>query len=406
MVRFYRHHEGLYDYQKEGVEFLATRRRAYLADVPGLGKTAQALVAADLVDAKKILVVCPASAVPVWQQEAERWWRPHMGRSLGVVSYAKLARNPAPPDARFDLVILDEAHYTKSPKAKRTKAALKLASTSERAWLLSGSPMPNNPTELWTMFHYLWRQYVPPEAQTYAEWRDYFCKWYDADFGPRVTGTKPTVSELKVMLQRVMLRRRVSDVGLQLPPLRLHVVPLPADADFAEELETLIEEEGIETATVRRLLGAHKAERIAKVLGEEGLKRIVVMYHHRDTGTILTEALTKAGYTIFGFDGRTNALTRGHEVEQFQAYPWPETPAAFVVQQQAGGVAITLTAASEIILVEPDWSPEVNVQAIKRIHRISQTDPCRARIFSVDESLDDGIMKTLATKIQMRKEIL
>lgn len=403
-MRFYAHHDGLFDYQKEGVEFLATRRRAYLADAPGLGKTAQALVAADLIDAKNIVVVCPASAIPVWQQEAERWWRPHMGRHMTITSYGKLLRSD--PLGRLDLVILDEAHYTKSPKAKRTKAAFNLAATSERTWLLSGSPVPNDPTELWTAFHYLWRQYVPPEAQTYAEWRDYFCKWYTADYGPRVTGTKPTVSELKTMLGRVMLRRRVSDVGLQLPPLRLHVVPLPADVDFAEELETLIEEEGIETATVRRLLGAHKAQRIADVICDEGIKRVVVMYHHRDTGQILLKALTRGGYTVFGFDGRTNVLVRGHEVEQFQTYPYPDKQAAFVVQQQAGGVAITLTAASEIILVEPDWSPEVNAQAIKRIHRISQTDPCRARIFSVDESLDDGIMKTLATKIQMRKEVL
>ncbi len=78
----------------------------------------------------------------------------------------------------------------------------------------------------------------------------------------------------------------------------------------------------------------------------------------------------------------------------------------FVVQQQAGGVAITLTAASEIVLVEPDWSPEVNAQAIKRVHRISQRNPVRARIFKVEESLDDGIMEGLARKIAMRKEIL
>jgi len=411
-VSFYRHHEGLYDYQKCGAEFLAVRRRAYLADVPGLGKTAQALVAADLIDAKNIVVVCPASAVPVWEREAERWWRPWMGRRMAIVSYNKLARvhGATPlddPSIRpLDLVILDEAHYCKSPKAKRTKAAMRLAAYAERAWLLSGSPMPNNPTELWTMFHYLWRQDVPSEAQTYADWRDYFCKWYHADHGPRVTGTKPTVAELRTMLSRVMLRRRVSDVGLQLPPLRLHVVPLPADRRFAEELETLIEEEGIETATVRRLLGAHKAERIARVICDEAPKKIVVMYHHRDTGALLTKALQAGGYMVFGFDGSTPSHVRGHEVEQFQTFPFPDKYAAFVVQQQAGGVAITLTAAAEIILVEPDWSPEANVQAIKRIHRISQTDPCRARIFSVEESLDDGIMKTLAAKIQMRKEVL
>ena len=395
----------LYDYQLQGVDFLLANPRAYLADVPGLGKTAQALVAADRLDVKDVLVICPASAIPVWQQEVKTWWPAHMGRSLRLVSYAMLSRGSMTlnPEA---LVILDEAHYCKSPKAKRTKAALSIAREAERAWLLSGSPMPNNPWELWTIFHYLWPEFMPLGVTTNHDWLDHFCKWFRTEkYGPRVTGTK-NAEQLSSMLRGFMLRRRVQDVGLQLPPLRLHVVPLPADRRFAEELETLIDEEGIETATVRRLLGAHKAERIADVLIEEAPNRVVIMYHHRDTGSVLRKKLTDAGWHVFGFDGGMPALSRGFEVEQFQTFPFPDKHAAFVVQQQAGGIAITLTAANEIVLVEPDWSPEVNAQAIKRVHRISQDRPVRARIFCVDESLDSGIMKLLAQKIQMRKEVL
>jgi SNF2 family DNA or RNA helicase len=127
------------------------------------------------------------------------------------------------------------------------------------------------------------------------------------------------------------------------------------------------------------------------------------MYHHKTTGAYLRQKLEAGGYVIYGFDGSTPQSTRADQVEGFQKGAYR---AAFVVQQQAGGVAITLTRASEIVLVEPDWSPEVNAQAIKRVHRIGQERPVRARIFKVEDSLDEGIMDNLARKIAMRKEIL
>ena len=404
----------LYDYQEHGVNFLARNERAYLADVPGLGKTAQAIHAVMKVQGwtgslLSILVVCPAVAVAVWENEWEKWWP--QARPPQIISYAKLARYPSPPDDQYDLVILDEAHYTKSPEAKRTRAALKVAARAKRAWLLSGTPMPNNPNELYTVFKALWPERIPAGIETEFDWMNYFCKWYNHEsYGPRITGNKNT-GMLKDMLdgdwlagsKPLMLRRRIKDVGLQLPPLRLHVVPLPADADFAGELETMIEEHGIETATVRRLLGSHKAGRIAKLVGDELLSPIVLMYHHRDTGAKLRAKLIVRGWRCYGFDGSHTPSQRAREVERFQSDP--KGPKCMIVQQQAGGTAITLTAAAEIILVEPDWSPGVNAQAIKRVHRIGSDRPVRARLFSVQGSLDEAIMETLVKKIGMEQEV-
>jgi SNF2 family DNA or RNA helicase len=405
----------LYPYQLLGSQFLAANKRAYLADVPGLGKTAQAIRAIMVLQGTSgtimhILVVCPAVAIPVWQSEWAKWWP--AGRPPTIVSYAKLAKSP-PGSQIFDLVILDEAHYVKSPEAKRTRAALVHAARAERAWLLSGTPMPNNPSELYTVFNNLWPERIPPEIKTAHQWMDHFCTWYqpaERGWGPRITGSKNT-KQLVEMLnggtrehwRAIMLRRRVQDVDLQLPPLRLHVVPLPADVDFAEELETYVEEAGVETATVRRLLGAHKASRIARIVGDEQLSPIVLMYHHRDTGRELRHRLIVRGWRCYGFDGSHTVPQRAHEVERFQNDP--KGPKCMIVQQQAGGTAITLTAAAEIILVEPDWSPGVNAQAIKRVHRIGSTRPVRARIFSVTGSLDEAIMETLATKIRMQQEV-
>jgi SNF2 family DNA or RNA helicase len=398
----------LYDYQEEGVMFLANRARAYLADVPGLGKTAQALVAADKIDAKDILVVCPASAVPVWKDEVRKWWPAHMGRSMRVVSYNKLAQPGAIVLTQMDLVILDEVHYCKSPQARRTKAALIAAASAKRAWLLSGTPMPNNPSELFTVFEYLWPELIPPDCHTYEDWRDHFCRWYPMKISqyrtvPKIVGTK-NGKQLREMVRGVMLRRHLADVNLQLPPLSLHVVPLPADVTFARELETLIEQGRIETPTVRRLLGEHKAPRIARLLIEEDQWPVVVMYHHVNVGAALAVELRnfKPLIRLGGLDGSSTQKQRGDRVQNFQDGKYD----VFIVQQQAGGVAITLTRANSVILLEPDWSPEVNAQAIKRVHRISQTRPTRARLFKVEDSIDEGIIETLARKIRMRKEIL
>lgn len=399
----------LYPYQLAGSIWLSMRRRAYLADAPGLGKTAQVIRAIMTIQGEtgsflKTLVVCPAAAIPVWEAEWEKWW-PQMSKRLRprIVSYTKLTLCESCQDVKYDLVVLDEAHYVKSPRAKRTKAALKVAAAADRAWLLSGTPMPNNPSELFTVFAGLWPHSIPLGITKHIQWLDYFCEWYQGEHGPRVTGTKNVV-ELRNMLRPIMARRRIQDVGLQLPPLRLHVVPLPADRRFAEELETLANEQGdLHTPTVRRLLGAHKAPRIAKIVGDERISPVVLMYHHKDTGRALRASLIVRGWRCYGFDGSHTPGQRAAETERFQKDP--KGPKVFIVQQQAGGVSISLTAASEIILVEPDWSPGVNAQAIKRVHRIGSTDPVRARLFYVMDSLDENIMETLATKIRMRKEV-
>ena len=66
---------------------------------------------------------------------------------------------------------------------------------------------------------------------------------------------------------------------------------------------------------------------------------------------------------------------------------------------------MNMQAAPEIVLVEPDWVPDVNAQFIKRIHRIGQDKPCRARLFTVPGTQDDAVMSGLAKKIAMQVEV-
>ena len=387
-----------YPYQKVGADFLADKARGYLADGMGLGKTVQAVLAAQQVNAQRSLVICPASVVPGWEKAWGDWNGPG---AVDVVSYSSLHR----AGRKYDLVIADEAHYMKTPSAQRTRAGFKLARAAERAWLLSGTPMPNHPGELWAPVKHLWPELAASLGiHTGASWLDRFCMTRDTQYGPKPYAVRngPVLREL---LKHFMIRRKLEDVALDLPPLRVDVQRIPASAEQKKALAGGAPEESEYTSTLRRILGERKAGPIAEIIIEElqdhAYGSIVVLYYHRAVGLMLQSLFATAGVTTTGFHGGTPSGERQKAIESFQN----GEAQVFLAQQTAAGVGITLTRATELVLVEPAWSPDDNDQAIKRIHRIGQEHPCRARIFAFADTLDDAIMGTLAQKMRMQKEV-
>lgn len=389
----------LYPYQEVGVQFLVNHRRALLADRMGLGKTIQAIRAAATINALRTLVVCPASVVPNWESEWLEWGGPDKVR---FVSYSKLIRESTEGYAP-DLTILDEAHYCKNPLAKRTRVALGIAQRSNFAWLLTGTPMPNDPTEVFPFFKYLWPERLKDLGiRTSDDWLNRFCLTRYTEYGPKPYAVK-NGEILRAHLESVMLRRSLGDVGFDLPPLRVDIQRFPK-----EKLQTDIYECASEhdyTSRVRRILGEAKADFVAETLVDElaagEYRQIVVLYYHTAVGTRLRERFQGAGYRVTGFDGSTPGVDRARAVREFQ----DGRAEVFLAQQSAAGIGITLTAAHEIVLVEPAWSPDDNLQAITRIHRIGQEHPCRARIFAASGTIDGAIMGTLKQKLDMKAEV-
>jgi SNF2 family DNA or RNA helicase len=407
----------LYPYQEDGVEFLTQRRRAYLADEMGLGKTAQAIVAARRLGLETVLVICPAVAVENWKREWATLWPG--GPPVRVISYAKAIRRirrPARPDF-WDLVILDEAHYFKTPSAKRTRVALKMAQRASRAWLMSGTPTPNDVTELWPPVKYLWPEIAEAfKVRTAFQWLHTFTHYEMTEFGPRVFGLK-NGDALRPHLQKVMLRRRLAEVGLDLPPLRVDTSLLRPDVLFRKAIEAqgylpeeieqameLADEEGV-LSTLRRFLGQYKAPLVSQILvdelRDEPALQMVVLAHHRDTLRVLFDGFQRAKISLNYVDGDISGRSRDNAVTNFQT----GKARVFLAQQTTAGLAINLQNAHELVLVEPSWCPADNAQAIKRIHRIGQDSPCRARIFSVAGTLDERIMDVLARKTRMAAEL-
>jgi len=421
----------LFPYQREGAKFLAARDRALLADGMGLGKTMQAIAAAAQVDAQSIVVVCPAIARPMWRREFAAWGH---GPVPTVLSYDELTRGWG---TRFhfgegvDLLILDEAHYLKSRDAKRTRAVYGmhcrgdgLASKAARVWLLTGTPAPNDVSELWTHFRALWPDLLPGDGK----WLTFVQRYCHTDatmYGLKILGNKrDTLPELRERLRRVMVRRRAEDVLTDLPPLvwqhqtieAKDIDPALRDieaSDTVKALRAVLADEGatpadadnIALASLRRLTGMAKAGVVGNLLAEElgdgAYEKVIVFAHHRDVIAELLDNLSKFG--AVSVTGDTPQAARQRAIDRFQGDPRCRV---FIGQIQACATAITLHAASQVVFVEASWTPSDNTQAAKRAHRIGQLRPVFVRMFGLAGSIDEAVTRVLARKAQQINQLL
>ncbi len=397
-------------YQVDGARFLASRKAALLADDMGLGKTAQAVAACDEVGAESVLVICPASVCETWRREFKRFSM--SGIIPTVVSYDALVRNPF--KAWSDVLILDEAHYLKNADSKRTRTIFGtpdnggLADHAKHIFLLTGTPMPNNPAELWPALHALAPETIvsTKTGKPYPFWQfvNKFCRTRDNGFGLQIIGGK-NHSDLKARLEPFMLRRLKSEVLAELPPIQFE--PLYVEGTMPRDEQALAEEwaaaevlrhDGIEglakvaLPTLRRLTGLAKVPACVEWIKDflASGRQLVVFAHHREVIEAIRDIVPAAVVT-----GDTPSHRRFSAVDDFQN----GTAQVFLGQIQAAGTGITLTAASDVLFVESDWVPANVQQAAARIHRHGQTEPCMVRFATLAGSVDEDIERALARKM-------
>lgn len=442
----------LYPYQIQGAQSLIERDR-YLADDPGLGKSAQVIHACDLLQAQRKLILCPASLKENWAREfgkfsvnrqnifipTPRDRIPPSGPLTCIVNWDIVTKPKLHMqlliNGHWDVLAGDEWHALKNPDSKRTRAVLGdngLYTAARRVWPVSGTPAPNHPGELYPT---LLRK--APEALTddagrlmpYDKWLRYYCHVVEGDYSPRVMGFKPGKAHLlRATLQDFFIRRRRQEVLADLPELRVSTLAVDGGAALRQvsesalaeypELATLLDAENAsdddlealdETAmsTLRKLCGMAKAAPLAEQIKWEldsGLEKIVLMCWHHDTMNILHDAL--AEYGVARIDGTTRPIMRQKEVDAFQRQGHTTNCRVFIGQIQAAGVGHTLTAANQMIIVEPSWVPGENAQAMFRINRIGQTDSCLVRFAQLAGSIDMAIMAVAKRKAEMLAEIL
>lgn len=424
----------LFPYQREGSDYLANLERAGLFDEPGIGKTAQTIGALDRVAAQRIIVVCPAAVREVWVGEFKKFstYRRRIikGRSisdLGVwlkgkadvllLSYEMAAKwAPKIEGDLFDALVFDEAHYLKNPAAARTRAMLGtqcdgrkgLARWASRVWFLSGTPIPNDPVDIWP-----WMRFVGATTLTLTAFTNRYFKSSMGAFSARQTPRDDMVGELRHLIRQHSLRRTKEEAGLQIPPIWLTTQTV--DGDTAEIRDLLRQWPGLEgaileaieqgglsfieaqhIATLRRLVGEAKAPAFVKLMEEEldnGLEKVVIMGVHKRALSLVAEGLARFGVVMI--DGSVPEAKRVEAVQAFQNDP---ATRVFVGNVRAAGTGLTLTAAADIVMLESSWSPADNAQALMRVHRVGQAKQVRARFISLANSIDDVVTDTVARK--------
>lgn len=432
------YHE-LLPFQIEGAKWLAGRKLALLGDEMRLGKSPQTVVAADAVGADSILVVAPAVARTNWRREFERWSRRDAISNLYVCSFEFAVSHVEELSRyRWDLLVIDEVHFCKTVEAKRTRAIFGgsgLVRHAKRVWALSGTPAPNHAGELWVI---LYSFGITPLS--YEKFLETYCDLMPSNFGDRgmkVVGTKRSkIPELRGMLSRVMLRRTMKQV---LPdhkePLISSFVVEPGSVDglidLTEELEAALKKqqslisnvidstilaedeklrmlEGLarSVSTLRRYNGLQLVEPACELIaGELEIQlysKIVVFAIHREVVSAIAKKLREKGFKVVTLNGDSSPREKQEAQDLFNSDP---TVQVFIGNIISAGTNITLAAAHDVLLVEEDWVPGNNLQAIKRCGHVLKTRGIHVRFLALANPLCERISRTVRKKTKELSEI-
>lgn len=429
-------------FQIAGIEYAHKRDATLIADQMGCGKSAEAIGIMNLEQPKKVLIVCPATLKINWQRELEKFSTMSYSIEIAegkhcpvdqdvlIINYDILPRHiDILTSVDWDLLVADECHYLKNPKAKRTMA-LKSIKAKKRI-LMTGTPIVNRPKELFELVNYL----DPALFPKFFSFAKKYCAAHETKWGWDFSGASNLDELHSILRSRLMVRRLKKDVLTELPPKQRQMIVIPrtkleklitaereAYEKNREALESLrIEVElakasddpevyknavkkmktgyGVsfsEMSEVRHRIALAKVpfiiDHITEILNNE--EKIVVMAHHTDVIRALIDGIgPEICVHLVGDDSQSQ---RQDAIDGFQGNPAVKV---FVGSIRAAGVGITLTAASTMVFAELDWTPGVVTQAEDRIHRIGQdADTVLIQHLVVDQSLEADMAAMIVRK--------
>ena len=423
--------ERLMPHQRVGVAYLTSRERALLAFTPGLGKTATAIVAADVKQYRRILVVAPLTLRKTWEHEIQLWAtdaslsdKPGDARWTIVNPEKVTARRSkdsenaavlkAPYDGlSWDLVIMDESILYKSRTAKRTRAMARLgAGHSDNVWLLSGSPVAAYADDLFSQMQIL----RPDVFTSYWRFAGQWCQLEQTPWATKVVGNR-AAERLTGYLRDIMISRTPEDVKL-LPEAVFETVYVGLSDAQVESLRQL-RENGIAVvngqpevcdnvlAQLTRAAQIVSCPRQLDSAAEIGPKLetlrdmlewaplpAIVWTQFKATAQAAAELLRQKGQRVGVLQGDTPKSERGALVDAFQSGELD----VLIIQLQTGKFGLSLTAAKSAIFVDRSYSSDDWIQAIARVRRLSSTESVPNYVLhagSIDILVDQILSKKL-----------
>jgi SWI/SNF-related matrix-associated actin-dependent regulator 1 of chromatin subfamily A len=311
---------------------------------------------------------------------------------------------------------MDEAHFVKNNAALRTKAVKLLAKGIPHLLALTGTPIENRPVEIFNAIKLVNPNVVP----SFWEFAKRFCGMKHNGYGWDFSGSSNTKELHDLLVNTIMIRRLKKDVLPELPDKVYSYVPMKlnnekeyglAEADFISFVRNTRGEDAAEKAS--------NAESFARI---EGLKqlavkgklpqviswindflevdgKLVVYAHHK----FVIDELTKTfGVKCLKIDGSVPVDKRQGIVDKFQN----DLAIRLMIISEAGGVGITLTAASNIAILELPWTPGSLSQIIDRLHRIGQKFSVNIHFLLAESTIEEKIASMLDKKMQIVTSVL
>lgn len=418
-------------FQRAGVSRALEMPHALLGDDMGLGKTAQAIMVANSLGADRVLCVVPAVARLQWADSIKVWSTiPRVYRGIYIIQASKdgvspsanytvisydLLRRPAIYRAlmalRFDLLVLDEAHYLKEVTSKRSQAAFGsldgkiegVASRCSKTLALTGTPLPNRPREAYNMARHL--------AWDSIDWlsEDAFVRRFNPSATMHTGHVLEYVSRLPELRARMrcnfMVRRKKLDVLPQLPEKAYELTYVEPTGEIKKALkaESLLhfdpdkfEDLDMETrghiAAVRHAMGIAKIPRVVEHLAmllNGGLEKVLVATYHRKVLAALAEKLESHGVAVIA--GGQTPLQRERQKLKFINDP---SCKILLGQIQAAGEA--LDGFQKVcrwgVFAEASWVFKDNEQITDRLWRMGQHRDVFWQFLVAPGSLDEKIL--------------
>ncbi|GAA2542005.1 hypothetical protein GCM10010210_10710 [Pseudonocardia hydrocarbonoxydans] len=440
----------------------AGHRTFLLADEPGLGKTAQALLAAEAADAYPLLVVVPNVVKTNWVREAGLW-TPHRtataihgnGDSIDgfadiiVVNYEVLDRHVGwLGQFGFRGMVVDEAHFIKNKSSQRSQHVLEISRRiRQRAarpllMALTGTPLINDIEDFLAIWQFLgWIDDTTPLA--------------DLMNALAATGLTPadpgfSAAARACVVDLGIVRRRKVDVAADIPARRIADLPVELDGpagrsiraaerDLARRMLARYDEalanrrsgavvEGIDHDLVRqvarweqkdattsttgenvfgmmRRIGRAKADLAADYAAQlaRSASKVVFFAKHVDVMDAAEETFRRAGVRFSSIRGDQSTAVRQRNIDAFVQDPGV---AVAVCSLTAAGVGLNLQVASNIVLAELSWTAAEQTQAIDRSHRIGQSEPVTAWRIIAAQTIDARIAELIDGKAGLAAQAL
>ena len=443
-------HASLRPYQAFGFRWMMTLSKlgfgGILADDMGLGKTVQAIAylagRREGVDSYAALIVCPASLVYNWEAElvrfapelpvmtiagnaAERREMIRSGRDgVRITSYDLLKRDiEAYEGLVFDDMIIDEAQNIKNYSTQSARAVR--AVNSRHRFALTGTPIENSLSELWSIFDFL----MPGILSSNKKFRENYEQ-------PIVNSQDEAVSgRLKKMIRPFILRRTKREVLKELPDKLEKVIYSVMEGRQKElyrasvqRLKDSLEKQTEEEFKTGRLQILAELTRLRQICCDPSMAFEDFKGEAAKTEACieLIRTAAAAGNKVLLFSQFTSALEiirkrlEGENIESFlltgstpkekriwmaERFNRDKTP-VFLISLKAGGTGLNLTAASIVIHFDPWWNMAAQNQATDRAHRIGQKQVVTVYKLIMKNTLEEKILKLQERKAQLSDEII